>query len=214
MLPGLISGRAHSTPPSRSSLRPRRAQQNDQLHPAALMSTQADIQLLSPHLRSHGPLSHDSPLGTGFPTYPPSLLARSTSTSLRSSTLNRSSSTSSSANKQPIALPDPFADDNEFYDPRGLSQRRRGSSAQNSVAGSDPVTNGAERITHSRESSVGGSRSRVMASSLTMSPKSGPAEEWQLVGRDGDGDVSMTEADRRSPSAQLEVSTPYPRVSC
>lgn len=145
------------------------------------------------------------PLATGFPPYPPSLLARSTSTSLRSSTLNRSSSTSSSANKQPIALPDPFADENEFYDPRGLSQRRRGSSAQNSVAGSDPVTNGA---THSRESSVGGTRSRVMASSLTMSPKSGPADEWQLVGRDGDGDVSMTEADRLSPSAQLEVSDP------
>ena len=45
-----------------------------------------------------------------------------------------------------------------------------------------------------------------MASSLTMSPKSGPTEEWELVGNDGDEDVKMGEADRLGPSAQLGVS--------
>jgi len=154
--------------------------------------------------RTEGVVTSDSALGTGFPSYPPSLLARSVSTKQRSSPLNRSSSTTSSLNKQPFVLPDPFSDENEFYDPRGLSQRRRGSSAHNSVAGSDSV----ERNTHSRESSVGGSRPRLVASSLTMSPKGRQTDEWQLAGNDNDGDVKMAESSggKLGSSAALEVS--------
>lgn len=78
-----------------------------------------------------------------------------------------------------------------------MSERRRGSSAQSSVAGG----------LRSREGSVGGPSGRTLSSSLLMSPK-GLSDGWSLVNKEGDGDVSMDGCTLSSKVS--EVSPPQP----